>query len=347
MHLDLFCQVIDNYGDIGVCWRLAQQLSAHHPVRLIVDDLAAFARIEPRIDAQQQKQQINGIQVILWNQTTQLVPATLVIEAFGCDLPTEYIAAMPQHTELWLNLEYLSAESWVEELHLMPSPQANGISKYFFFPGFSPKTGGLLRSEHWNIPKTLNPDFWSRLHIEKPNSDRVAFVFPYPSAPLDQLYKALSQDSNSWTVLLAATAPEPIQPPPGLNIQRLPYIAQTDFDRLLDYADLNIIRGEDSFVRAIWAAKPFIWQPYPQEENTHLVKLEAWLKQSQLDVATRQLIYDWSTATSQDTQILNALHHLQNWQLQCQHYAQQLSQQNDLVSQLFAFCSQIRQKAVK
>ncbi|MBY0444112.1 MAG: elongation factor P maturation arginine rhamnosyltransferase EarP, partial [Burkholderiales bacterium] len=36
---DIFCRVIDNYGDIGVCWRLARQLSFEHgfAVRLMVD----------------------------------------------------------------------------------------------------------------------------------------------------------------------------------------------------------------------------------------------------------------------------------------------------------------------
>ena len=44
---DIFCTVVDNYGDIGVCWRLARQLAAEHgfAVRLWVDDLASFARL--------------------------------------------------------------------------------------------------------------------------------------------------------------------------------------------------------------------------------------------------------------------------------------------------------------
>ncbi len=38
---DIFCAVVDNYGDIGVCWRLARQLAHEHgmTVRLWVDDL--------------------------------------------------------------------------------------------------------------------------------------------------------------------------------------------------------------------------------------------------------------------------------------------------------------------
>ena len=41
---DIFCTVIDNYGDIGICWRLARQLRVDdgQRVRLWVDDLTSF-----------------------------------------------------------------------------------------------------------------------------------------------------------------------------------------------------------------------------------------------------------------------------------------------------------------
>ena len=49
---DVFCAVVDNYGDIGVCWRLSRQLAAEHgiAVRLWVDDLKPFARLCPAVD---------------------------------------------------------------------------------------------------------------------------------------------------------------------------------------------------------------------------------------------------------------------------------------------------------
>ncbi|MEO7887531.1 MAG: elongation factor P maturation arginine rhamnosyltransferase EarP, partial [Polaromonas sp.] len=41
---DIFCKVIDNFGDIGVCWRLAADLASRgHKVRLWVDDASALA----------------------------------------------------------------------------------------------------------------------------------------------------------------------------------------------------------------------------------------------------------------------------------------------------------------
>lgn len=341
MKIDLFCQIIDNYGDIGVCWRLAQQLSQQKAVqhlRLLVDDLSAFARIEPRVQPQLQQQQIANITVCDWSQASSLQPAALVIETFGCELPPAYIAQMPAHSQLWLNLEYLSAEDWVADLHGMPSPQPNGMTKYFFFPGFTPQTGGLLRPP---TSQRTQPDaaFWQRLGLAEPSTDATAFVFSYPNARLDVLHEALAQDSRSWTVLSAATVPKTATLPNRAlhQLHSLPYLSQTDFDILLDYADLNVVRGEDSFVRALWAANPFIWQPYVQTEQTHLTKLNAWLAHTPFDAKIHRLMQTWSQGTVQVTEWQPLLQQLNLWQQQCHDYAQRLAQQADLATQLIEF----------
>lgn len=322
-----------------MCWRLAQQLSQKKTVsvsqiRLFVDDMSAFNRIEPRVRPQLKQQQIANITLCDWSEATATTPATMVIEAFGCELPTTYVAQMPSHTQLWLNLEYLSAEDWVTDLHGMPSPQSNGMIKYFFFPGFTEKTGGLLRSE---TSQRLPPDaaFWSRIGITSPHTDAVAFVFSYPNAPLETLYAALENDAASWTVLLAATVPPPKNA--VLPVERLPYLSQADFDILLDYADLNVVRGEDSFVRAIWAAKPFIWQPYIQTEQTHLTKLNAWLTQTPFSAAVQHAMRAWSQGSVKVTELQQLLQHRPHWQQQCAAYALQLYKHSDLATQLLDF----------
>ena len=52
--------------------------------------------------------------------------------------------------------------------------------------------------------------------------------------------------------------------------------------------DFNFVRGEDSLVRAIWAGKPFVWQIYPQDDNAHYAKLEAFLD-TYLDGAGKEI----------------------------------------------------------
>ena len=149
---DIFCRIVDNFGDIGVCWRLAKQLHAEHglDIRLWVDDLSAAQKIIPQLDVYLNQQVIDEITILKWHAEADfLTAADVVIEAFACELPAVYIKAMAQKKSKWVNLEYLSAESWVADFHAKPSPQANGLIRYFYFPGFNENTGGLAQLHYY------------------------------------------------------------------------------------------------------------------------------------------------------------------------------------------------------
>ena len=161
MQADVFCRVVDNFGDIGVTWRLARQLQREHnwSIRLWVDDLKSFQRLEARVDLHALQQVIENIEIIHWGDPApDLIPSPIVLCSFSCDLPATYIAQLHQRPALWLNLEYLSAETWVEGCHRLPSLRGDGLSSYFFFPGFNARTGGLLRERELLIRR----DSWKK-----------------------------------------------------------------------------------------------------------------------------------------------------------------------------------------
>ena len=289
MRADIFCRVVDNYGDIGVCWRLARRLAqvpGWRP-RLWVDDLRAFARIQPGLDPEQARQQCLGIDIIHWTPAppADLTPGDVVIEAFACDPPDAFLDAMRQVHPVWINLEYLSAEAWIESCHGLPSQRPDGLVKHFYFPGFTPATGGLLREPGLSAERDAlqaSPEQQESVlralgvpqHALSRRRDgaRLVSLFCYPNAPVDALASALAADPRP-TVLLA---PEGVAPgletacaaPGRPALVRLPFVSQPDFDRLLWCADLNFVRGEDSFVRAAWAARPLVWQIYPQHDRS-------------------------------------------------------------------------------
>ena len=62
---DVFCRVVDNYGDAGVCWRLARQLAIEHgcDVTLWIDRLETLARFQPGIDVEATTQSVAGITI--------------------------------------------------------------------------------------------------------------------------------------------------------------------------------------------------------------------------------------------------------------------------------------------
>lgn len=302
---DIFCTVVDNYGDIGVTWRLARQLVAEHGlvVRLWVDELVALARLCPQADPVVSRQILEGVEVCRWSADWQPVePGEVVIEAFACQLPAAFIAAMAARPSrpLWLNLEYLSAEDWVGGCHGLPSPQANGLQKFFFFPGFTTDTGGLLREGNllarrraFQADPVARQAFLARLGVRNQADARLISLFAYENPALASWLDRLVLDERPTLLLvpqgrimaeLQRWLGVAYEPKAGqgwqrgnLRIEVLPFLRQDDYDLLLWSCDFNAVRGEDSFVRAQWAGRPLLWHIYVQEEQAHLEKLEAFL----------------------------------------------------------------------
>jgi len=366
MRADVFCRVIDNYGDIGVCWRLARQLAHEHgwQVRLWVDDLVSFARIEPSLNPSLDRQQTLNIEVVHWTQPApDLAPLDIVIEAFACHPPPAFVARMRPGKQAWINLEYLSAEPWVESCHGLPSPQSKGLTKRFFFPGFTTATGGLLREssllrerDAWRADPSARHALFSCLGLPADaltalrKGARLCTLFCYPSAPIDALLQGLAQSSPTVLIVPQGVAPTLTVGRQGqLHIARIPFVSQTDFDRLLWSADLNLVRGEDSFVRALWAARPMLWHIYPQDEAAHLAKLDAWLHHYDAPEPVPSLMRAWNGAgaSAQPNHFVSSLASAlapagwQHWSAHAKTYCQQLAKQPDLACALAEFCGQI------
>jgi len=368
---DIFCQVVDNFGDIGVCWRLARQLQRTHQqvVRLWVDDLASFSRIAQDVNPAIPCQVVQAIEIHHWQQPLGAIePADVVIEAFACELPETYVATMLQQARppVWINLEYLSAEDWVRGCHGLPSPHPRlPLTKYFFFPGFVPGTGGLLRdntveSRQDAVNTAEKNKCWERINIPAHKAEELRIsLFCYDHAPINAMI-AIWSNSPSPVFLIVPhgrmaekisilmghfSAPlNQIMRSGQLSVQVIPFMPQDDYDQLLWACDINFVRGEDSFVRAQWAMHPFVWHIYPQADRAHESKLNAFLKLYTADLpleiaqAVTKFWYGWNGMDEIDlvswasfaacNQALRV--HGKNW-------ADQLRAQDDLASNLVRF----------
>lgn len=306
---DVFCRVVDNYGDVGVSWRLARQLAVEHGkrVRLWLDDLTVLAKLRPEIDPRYDLQPLEGVQVARLREPFAADDvADVVVETFGCDPPEPYLLAMAERTPRprWLNLEYLSAEDWVEGSHALPSPNPRlPLVKHYYFPGFTPRTGGLLRERGllerrraFQADAPRQAAFWKSVAGRVPPARALKVsLFGYSGAPFEGLMRSVaSYPGPVWLVApegMAATAlgdREPAHPTIRRNrrdggerreaeVIVIPFLPQDRYDELLWACDVNFVRGEDSFVRAQWAGRPFVWHIYPQDEGAHWVKLAAFL----------------------------------------------------------------------
>ena len=328
---DIFCKVIDNFGDIGVCWRLAADLAGRgQPVRLWVDDASALNWMAPA--------GCEGVRVLPWAEPLDLAaagveerPPDVLIEAFGCEIAPEFIAACARieraggQKPVWINLEYLSAEAYVERCHAMPSPvqggPAAGWLKWFFYPGFTAATGGLLREPDLaGRQARFDRTAWLAAQGIAWNGERsgekLVSLFCYEPPALTGLLAQLARhglDGRPVRLLVAAGRAETavkaalkdekwLQPlldgHSQLSISYLKLLTQPDFDHLLWACDLNFVRGEDSVVRALWAGKAFVWQIYPQQDEAHLAKLHAFLDRLEAPPSLRAFHTAWNEGTA-------------------------------------------------
>jgi uncharacterized repeat protein (TIGR03837 family) len=252
-------------------------------MRLWIDDPMPLAGLRPGIDPLLSAQIVDGVDIRRWSADfTAAEPAQVVVETFACALPDAYVAAMAAQARMpvWINLEYLSAEDWVAGCHGLASPHPRlPLVKYFFFPGFVPGTGGLLRER--------DADFGSSTGADALNVS----LFCYRNPALPALLAAW-RDGTAAVVCQVADGLPLRQAeqwagrsiPVGtrwqqgaLTLLAVPFVPQDEYDRRLGGCALNFVRGEDSFVRAQWAGQPLVWQIYPQADDAHRDKLTAFL----------------------------------------------------------------------
>lgn len=365
---DIFCKVVDNLGDVGVCWRLARQLAAEYNVqpRLWVDDLSAFRALCPTA-RELPAQMVAGVELVTWQADfTAVEVAPVVIDAFGCGLPEAYLARMTDPATVWVNLEYLSAEPWVSGCHGLAS-QLPGcvVPRYFFFPGFDDHTGGLLREagllarrDAFLADPGAVAAFLHRLQVPVTEALRVS-LFCYDNPALPALLEAWAQSKQAVTLMVPAGGVarqvahalrcQPLEPGRpvmhgALSVHGIPFLPQEAYDLLLWSADLNFVRGEDSFVRAQWAGKPFVWHIYPQEGGTHLEKLGAFLDRytKGLDDCAKRLrdfTYGWNEGCPSKDRWQAFRDALPTVKAHGLRWAHQLAQGGSLTERLVNFCA--------
>ena len=371
---DVFCRVIDNFGDIGVCWRLCADLARRgHTVRLWVDDASALQWMAPGALAQR----VPGLTVHAWSDSadaqtlaelTKQPPADVWVEGFGCEIAPEFIAACAYSTgasglkhvkiPVWINLEYLSSEGYVERVHGLPSPvmsgPAKGWTKYFYYPGFTPRTGGLLReADLAERQSRFDRDAWLHtLGIAPQPQERLVSLFCYEPPALELLLGQLAALPGSTRLLvtpgraqaaLNQAIENKMRLQPSWNVRKalsflnLPLLNQPDFDHLLWACDLNCVRGEDSLVRALWAGKPLLWQIYPQSDTAHHDKLEAFLEMLGANATLRRWHRLWNGVEAPRPEDALQPSDLANWQQTARGARARLMEMPDLTQALVDF----------
>ena len=266
MHITVLCKVVDNYGDIGVCWRMSRRLKKIAPqntISLVVDDFKTFSVIAS--EAKQSKV-LEGVELFDWNNENlchDIFAAndgerlSFILECFQCGRPDwmEKILFEEklERTVQIIMIDYLTAEKYAEDFHCLKSlTRSAKVQKVNFMPGFTGATGGLIIDDEWK-------------ELPVYNKDGPVLVFTYTMG-VGLIENPGSLRSLSFDKLR------------NRELIQLPYMNQPDWDKMMRQCSALIIRGEESMSRACLSGIPFIWQAYPQTEEYHLVKVKALLE---------------------------------------------------------------------
>lgn len=312
--IDIFCHVIDNFGDAGVVYRFAKEFKKINPqcnTRVFIDNLKTLHSIVPQIDVSEPTQHFEEITFIdssaLTSQDVEnLGVADILVEAFACEIPQPVMDVAVFKSKIIINLEYLSAENWVEGYHLKESLLNKGTAKKFFFmPGLTTSTGGVIinsivaeNREKLQITRlsVLKELLEKHIGLSPGDEESCLFgtVFSYERG-FDNLLKNLTEiDKNVYLMIFGHKSQDSIRASleragmnadnsrfvqyKNLHIIFLPFLSQPSYDSLLCCCDFNLVRGEDTLVRAICAAKPFLWNAYLQENRYQKVKVDAFVE---------------------------------------------------------------------
>ncbi|MCR4580454.1 MAG: elongation factor P maturation arginine rhamnosyltransferase EarP [Treponema sp.] len=284
MNITILCKVVDNFGDIGVCYRLARQLKKIEPsnhISLIVQGLDSFHNINNKIDETKSFQVVDDLEVYDWNANDFCFEKfsendgeklAIILECFQCGRP-EWMEEILfekklERTVHIIMIDYLTAEKYAEDFHCLKSlTRSAKVQKVNFMPGFTSKTGGLIID-----------DGWEALPERNEHGPLLFFMYdnewlPLANAIRDTGKSVLIGQGKGRDSFIDACSRSGLR-----DLEILPFMNQNQWDLMMKSTSALFIRGEESLSRACLSGIPFVWQAYPQTEEYQLVKMEALLQ---------------------------------------------------------------------
>lgn len=357
--LDIFCDVIDNYGDAGFSLRLARALLKRDiSICFYCNNIDTLRSIISENDLKNP-----SLKLMPWPKASDYEPSPTVIEAFSCRLPEELNDKLRDRHSLVIELDYLTAEKFAEDCHMLSS-SSDGIDSYFFFPGFTQKTGGVI------FEKEFEEDIRKhRTDVLTTDGMKIS-LFSYENPRLKELLQELSNSTFNPSITVFAgkaldnlnricncslSAGKSINLK-GLHIKARSMCSQPEYDQILLSSDLNLVRGEESVVRAMLVGKPFLWHIYVQDEDAHLVKLNSFFDRIQEYCATDKdakdvvervralhLFYNGSTDVNEIPQEIFNKDFMNRWKKLCEAWSAHLLSLGSLTDNLLNFIKKHQQ----
>ncbi len=301
MEITILCKVVDNFGDIGVSYRLACGLKKKAPdasINLIVDNLESFHKICSKVDIHASVQSFDGLSVYDWNASEICSEIfykddgkklQIILECFQCGRP-DWMEKILFETKLQrtvqiIMIDYLTAEKYAEDFHCLQSlTRSSKVQKVNFMPGFTEKTGGLIIDDEWKKLSSYKADghvlvftYKRKMNAFFAALNEYAGLICHGEKKLDVMaaqghgFESVCSGFESFT---ANSSLNDV----NVNFIKLPFVNQYEWDSVMKNSSILFIRGEESLSRACLSGIPFVWHAYPQSDEYQLVKVNALLE---------------------------------------------------------------------
>lgn len=299
MEITVLCRVVDNFGDIGVAYRLVKSLvelgrkseEDKAKINLVVDDMEAFSKINNRINPSLSFQEMDGMCIYAWNDYDfcyrqfsggNNVHLQVILELFQCGRPDWMEKILfdedLNHTVNIIMIDYLTAEDYAETFHCLESlTRRKKVQKVNFMPGFTEKTGGLI----------LGKEFERKTSGDKKCEKILFFCYDRIDNGWLPVVRAVNSLKNETELLVAQgkgmisfmeAASQIKEKERHFVLKQLSFMNQEEWDELMISCSFLFIRGEESLSRACLMGIPFVWHAYPQSDEYQLVKVNALLE---------------------------------------------------------------------
>lgn len=374
--ITILCKVVDNFGDIGVVYRLTRalkEIDKELKLRLVVSNLEAFSMMAKDIDKNKSIQEKYGFTIYDWNdnniclQAFRQNPPHVILECFQCGRP-DWLESLLFDEKIEniahiINVEYLTAEDWADDFHLLKSAtRSSRVKKVNFMPGFTNKTGGLtldcdfVKSRNESFSKTVNKDLFT-ITIFSYERDFLPLVKAF-----EKYQKEKRNENPNFKIQVLLAAGKSLIPfekawnyaNKPFEIKELPFMKQEEWDKELCLADFNFIRGEDSLSRACLAGHPFIWHAYPQEDEWQTVKAKALLERMKQYFSEEDFnIYselmleynkDFPKLEKEEKLLLNLLEHIDSIKSAFFNFSEKLMENGNMAENLLDYISRLQFK---
>lgn len=268
--IDIYCDIIDNYGDIAFAIKLIntysfQKKDSHFRIfsnnREVYDMFSASLRVEAHVSY-----------FDIW-EIPHLLPNSHICNLFERQIDYNFLESFEFPIHL-TNFSYFSLEPYsststpgIQVIHGRTNTHKN-LTVEDFAVSLLDGTGWVFSEKYFMEEIYFQEYFINKYKL--PKNKKWISVFCYRETEWELKEKNFFEAFSSEYIFLSFGMQNLWQK----NSLQLPFLSMQEYYSLLQHCEANIVRGENSLIPALESKKAFYWDIYKESNGAHTQKIE-------------------------------------------------------------------------